>query len=228
MEIWMNELIFLGHVLVVLFFVFYAFKMGKYALASLIAIQAVLANLFVLKQIELFHFVVTASDVFAIGSIVCANLLQEFFGKEILKKVISVTSFILLFFVAMSIFQLAYIPATSDVSSIHFHMILNRMPRLLIASFVTFFIVQRMDAKFFGYLQLKFSKLSLKRRVGISLVFSQFIDTLLFSYLGLYGEYEKIWHVIVFSYIVKLSISLLMLIIWSLVPETIFKKRLET
>ena len=63
----MNELIFLFHILLVLSFVLGALRLGKNALLSLLALQAILANLFVVKQISLFGFAVTCSDVFAIG-----------------------------------------------------------------------------------------------------------------------------------------------------------------
>ena len=78
----MNELLFFIHVFLVVSFVMGALRLGKAALIALSAVQAVLANLFVVKQIDLFGFSITCSDVFAVGGILSINLIQEFFGKE--------------------------------------------------------------------------------------------------------------------------------------------------
>ncbi|EPJ31118.1 putative integral membrane family protein, partial [Chlamydia psittaci 06-1683] len=55
----------------------------------------------------------------------------------------------------------------------------------------------------------------------ISLVSSQIIDTLLFSFLGLYGIVANITHVILFSLITK------MCVIAVSVPVAVFGKRLR-
>ena len=73
----MNESIFLFHVITILVFTLIAFRLGKTALGSWICIQALCANLLVLKQVVLFGLHVTCSDVFAIGGILRLNLLQE-------------------------------------------------------------------------------------------------------------------------------------------------------
>ena len=82
----MNECIFLLHVALVIGFALGALRLGKEALTAWVALQAVLANLFVIKQMTFLGFTVTCSDVFAIGSIAGLNLVQEFFGKESARK----------------------------------------------------------------------------------------------------------------------------------------------
>ena len=55
-----------------------------------------------IKQIDLFGFSVTCSDVFAIGGILSLNLLQEYFGKEAASRAVKVSLLALLFFAVMS------------------------------------------------------------------------------------------------------------------------------
>src|SRR5581483_7233115 len=98
----MNELIFFLHLAIVLGFLYTSFKLGKEALIVWIAIQGVLANLFVIKQMHFFGFNVTCSDVFAIGSILGLNLLQRHFGKEVAKKTTWISFFFMSFFALMS------------------------------------------------------------------------------------------------------------------------------
>ena len=73
----MNEILFFSHLFIVTLFVLIFLKLGKEAVIASVAIQAILANLFVIKQISWFGFEITCSDVFSIGSIFSLNLLRE-------------------------------------------------------------------------------------------------------------------------------------------------------
>jgi uncharacterized PurR-regulated membrane protein YhhQ (DUF165 family) len=77
----LNESVFFLQVVLIIAFSLLALKRGSAALTTWITVQALLANLFVLKQITLFGLNVTASDGFAIGSLLGINLLQEYFSK---------------------------------------------------------------------------------------------------------------------------------------------------
>jgi uncharacterized integral membrane protein (TIGR00697 family) len=55
------------------------------------ALLAVIANLFVLKQTVLFGLHVTCSDVYVIGSMLSLNLLQEHYGQREGQRAIWIT-----------------------------------------------------------------------------------------------------------------------------------------
>ena len=76
----MNEFVFFLHIFVVATFALGACRLGKEMLVAWIGLQAVLANLFVLKQMKLFWLDVTCSDVYAVGAFLSLNLLQEYYG----------------------------------------------------------------------------------------------------------------------------------------------------
>ena len=195
----MNEFIFLSHILLALAFSFGALRMGPVALTCSIAIQGILANVFVLKQIKLFGLFVTCSDVFAIGLTVSLNLLQEFYGK---KKAIEATKIAfgaLLFFLCMSQVHLLYEPSSFDESQGAFLTLFSSSPRIFFASIFTFFVVQRFDIFFFSLLKGK-----LAVRMAISLGVSHFLDTALFSFLGLYGLVASVLQVMLISWTIKL------------------------
>lgn len=201
----MNELIFFLQTTLVLAGTYLALKLGKSALTTWIAFQALIANLFVLKQINLFSFDVTASDVFAIGSLLGLNSLQEYFGKEEAKKATWISFFILIFFTLVSTLHLYYIPNSYDESQSAFLTIFSKVPRLLIASMSAFFIVQQFDIWLFSKLKTTWS---FATRVGISSSISQLLDTFLFSFLGLYGVVESFIDVFIVSYTIKLIVIL--------------------
>lgn len=210
----MNELIFLCHIWVMIGFAFLALRGGQIALVAFIALQGVLANLFVVKQMSLFGFSVTCSDVFIIGAILSQNLLQEYFGKEVAKKATYISLLALLFFAVMSQIHLAYRPLESDCTHSSFLTILSPSLRITLASLATFFIVQQFDIRFFSIL-----KGALPIRIAISLTCSQLLDTVLFSFLGLFGIVHSIFDIILVSFIIKC------LIIFATFPLTTFSKR---
>ena len=202
----MNVGLFLLHIFLMVLFILGALRMGKYALIALIAISGVLANLFVVKQIDLFGLTVTCSDVFAIGGILGLNLLQEHFGRDEAKKVVKISFFALIFFAAMALLHLAYIPSSTDTSHSSFATIFSSTPRIVGASFAVFYAVQRWDIYFFQWLQRRFDGRKLAVRLWISLLVSQAIDTVLFSFLGLYGIVDSVVDIMVMSYAVKCCI----------------------
>ena len=194
----MNELIFIFHILFVVAATLLALRLGKSSLIAFIALQGILANLFVVKQMDLFGLQVTCSDVFAIGGILSLNLLQEYFGKEAARTSVKISLFSLLVFALMSQLHLLYLPSAGDGAHVAFQTIFSSSLRIIFASIGTFYLVQQFDVRFFGLL-----KGSLPVRVATSLVCSQLIDTVLFSFLGLYGIVESVFDVILMSFAIK-------------------------
>ncbi len=206
----MNEFIFLLHLALSVLFLLPIRSLKKEGLIAWVAVQPILANLFVLKQITLFGFTVTASDVYAVSCALGLNLLQEYYGKEAAKQAVKTSFTLLLFFVVMAYIHLCYIPSSADFASDAYDTILSTTPRLVIASVTSFFCVQSFDLHFFSFLKERAAKLSLFYRNIISLTSSQFVDTLLFTILGLWGVVHELFDVFLISFIIKLLIGLLL------------------
>lgn len=202
----MNELIFFLAIAVVSGSALVALKMGKEALIALIAVQWVLANLFVTKQISLFGFDATASDALAVGATLCLNLVQEYFGKPMARTAIVVGFGATLFYTILSALHVAYLPSHHDSMHTHFDAILSPMPRLAIASMITYVIAQWCDYTLYVFLKTKLPGASLTLRNYISVGVSQLLDTVLFSFLGLYGIVDPLWSIIVVSYSIKVVV----------------------
>ena len=204
-----NELIFIIQSLVVASAALIALRIGSAALIAVIATQAVFANLFVIKQICLCTFHATASDAYAIGGLLALNLLQEYYGKAPTRQAIGISFFCMLLFLVVSQLHLLYEPSIVDVTHGAYCEILSYGPRIIIASFVTYLIVQLFDAMLYGFLKRTFKGRFYITRNYISVMISQLFDTILFSFLGLYGIIEHIWDIIIVSYVIKLLIVLL-------------------
>ena len=215
----MNEFLFFTHILLVVGFSLGALRLGQTALTALIVLQAILANLFVVKQMSLLGFTVTCSDVFAVGGILGLNLLQEYFGKEAALKAVKISFLNMIFFIVMAQMHLWYAPSVGDVTHGAFSLILSATPRIVIASVAVYFLVQKLDIVLFVWLKKLFNGNQLPLRIGISLILTQCIDTVLFSFLGLYGIVSSLFDVIVMSFSIKC------LIIFCSTPFIGFSKR---
>jgi len=198
-----NELIFLFQTLFVSATTLAALYLGKEALVAFICLICVLANLFVLKQTTLFGLNATCADSFTIAATLGLNLLQEYYGPTIARKTITINFFLLLFYAVISRIHLIYIPSPADTSQTAFTLILGFMPRIAIASLTCYLISQYIDYLVYGFLKKKLvNRFLLIRNYG-SMLISQLIDTILFSFLGLYGIVDSIGEIIVISYIIK-------------------------
>lgn len=201
----MNELIFVVHTIIIALFALGSLALGSRALVAFVCTQCILANLFVVKQITLFGLTATCSDAFTVGATIGLNLLQEYFGKDIAKKTIGINFFLLIFYAIVSQLHLLYTPHSADIMQQHFVPLLQFMPRIVIASFSVYFIAQMADYYLYGILKKMFHDKYIILRNYASIAICQLLDTVLFSFLGLYGIIDNIGEVIIISYLVKLT-----------------------
>lgn len=169
----------------------------------LISLLCVLANLFVVKQVTIMGLHTTAAEAYAVGALLGLHIVQEYYGKAMAKKAVALSFFSLLFYAIVSQIHLLYVPSSFDTGNAHFTALLRPAPRLAIASLVTFLIVQNLDRYLYGRLLKKFGHSYLVWRNYALLIFSQLLDTILFSFLALLGAVHNIGHVILVSFTIK-------------------------
>lgn len=199
-----NEIIFIFHSLFIAASSLIALSLGQGALIAFVCVQCILANLFVIKQITLFGLIATSADAYTVGATLGLNLLQEYFGKTITKKTIWINFSLLVFYCIATQIHVWYAPNSFDTSHIHFMPLLLVMPRIVIASFSVYLFVQLLDYYIYGFLKKIYADRYIVLRNYASIAFCQLIDTILFSFLGLYGIVENVWHIIIVSYCIKI------------------------
>lgn len=201
----MNNLIFILHTFVITLITIIANKLGERFIASTLVIFGILANLFVLKQIDLFSLQVTSSDVFIVGISLGINLIQDQFGQKAAQKMVWLSFWGLLIYTILSQFQIWYTPNQLDSSHAHFANLFSIAPRLSIASLVSYLVSQTIDVKLYAYLKTKsLARFSLIKNYA-SIAVSQLADTIIFSIIGLAGLNYNLSHIILFSYLIKLA-----------------------
>jgi|JI10StandDraft_1071094.scaffolds.fasta_scaffold15967_3 uncharacterized integral membrane protein (TIGR00697 family) len=212
----MNELTFFLHIIALMSFVLITLRMGKEALTAALVVQIILANLFVTKQMVLFGFNITCSEVYTIGGIFTMNLLQSYYGKKTAHRALLILFFLLFFVLVMGQFHLRYLPSQYDVMHRPFTMILGSTPRIIMTSFCCTLATQKLDIELFGLFK---KKLPFFLAFGCGSMISQFLDTVGFSFIALYGVVHSMRDIIFMSYIVKLVVIL------SVIPFTFLVKK---
>lgn len=219
----LNILLFLASCALVGAFTWWFRVLGQAALTAWITILSLLANLFVLKEISLFGLNATASDIFAIGSLLSLNFLQEKYGSESAQQAIWTSFGCLLFFVVMSQIHILYTPSAYDTSQSAYSFLFMASPRLLVASLTTLLIVDQFDSRFYGWIRKTYPQMSALLLSGFTMCLSQMLDTLLFSFLGLYGMIHALVEVILISYFIKL-IAIFNTLPWSYITQRLFQR----
>ena len=221
----MNELIFFSYIAVVSLSALIALGFGKEALVGLICIYSILINLFAMKKIQLFGFTATASDALAVGITLSLNLIQEYYDRSLVRRAIWIGFFCSAVYVVLSVLHLAFIPAPDDFSQVHFTNLLEPMPRVILASLFVFILVQYADSAIYGLLRRYFQgKFYVLRNYG-SLAVSQLLDTVLFSFLGLYHLNDNYRTVSTMCNIIVVSYAIKLITVLSTTPFLVLSRR---
>ena len=212
----LNLLLFLGSCALIAGFAWFFSRLGQGGLTAWIAILSLLANLFVLKQIDLLGLNATASDIFAIGNLLALNLLQEKYGRQATQSAIWTSFSCLLFFVIMSQIHLHYEPSLYDNSQNSYALILAATPRMMIASLFTFLVIDQFDSRFYGYMRQRLPQVSMILVSAMTMCISQTLDSILCNTLGLFGVVE----------IILVSVAIKVLAIASTIPWAYASRKL--
>lgn len=212
----MNSALFFTQVLVIVSYVLVSLRLGKGALVAAYSILVLLANLFVLKQVNLFGLEATAADAYTIGAFLSLTLIQDYFGAKEANRCVSITFFLLIFLVLASQLHVAFVPSQYDAMQPAYQALLTPSLRVLVASILVAVSMHKLTIYLNGKMPVK----SWLMRSGIILLAVQFLDTVLFSYAGLYGVLEELWQIILFSYIIKV------IAIFGMTPLVAMSKRI--
>jgi uncharacterized integral membrane protein (TIGR00697 family) len=198
-----NELIFLTQAVIIACSVLIAARFGKSGLTALIMLSGVLANLFVLKQIDLFGLSVTAADAYMIGASLSLNTLQEYYGRPAARQAIWIAFFGQMVFLLMALLHCAFIPSVFDSTQLHYCAVLYHLPRLIIASIIAYNASEWANYFAFNFLKKTIGDRWFAVRAFTATTSAQLIDTLLFSVLGLYGLVHSTPNIICMSLAIK-------------------------
>lgn len=175
----MNEILFFTSIVISFLLALGFYKLlGKTGLFLWIAITAVIANIEVVKCVDIFGLPLTLGNSLYCSISLATDILNEKFGAKDARKSAWIGFMSLLTLVILSQIALLFIPNETDFSSDALKTIFSTTPRLCIASLSCFLLSNILDTYVFSWLKKNCKYLWV--RVNISTVISQLLDSTLF------------------------------------------------
>ncbi len=213
----MNELLFIGFVLILMGFNLWAFKKGTSYMFILIAVYSLLMNIFVVKQFNLFGLAVTGGNALYGAIFLLTDLMSEHDGEKKAIQSVKIGFGVMVLFVICTQILLRFTPNDYDYAQEGLATLFSVTPRILLGSLIAYFIAQRMDI----YLYQKIRKLTNNKYLFLrnngSTLISQFVDTIIFTSIGLTAfswlpfegiiPTEIFWQNVLFTYIIKIVVA---------------------
>lgn len=185
---------------------------GKTGLFVWIGFSTVMANLQVVKTIEMFGLTATLGNAMYGTAFLVTDILNEKYGKDEAKKAVWLGFFTLLAMTLIMQMVLLFKPHESDFAQEALSTIFSILPRIVAGSLAAYLASQLTDVYIFSFLKKKFPKENQFwiRNNGSTLI-SQLLDTLIFTSIAFLGVFPiEDWVQIFFTtYILKSLIALL-------------------
>lgn len=205
----MNELLFFLSIAISFSLVLFFYKtLGKIGLFVWVAIVAIIANIEVVKCVDIFGMPLTLGNALYCSISLSTDIINEQYGGKEARKSALIGFLSLITLVVLTQISLSFTPNSFDYASDSLSVVFSTTPRLCIASISCFFISNVMDTYIFAW--LKTINKFLWVRVNVSTVISQLIDSFLFFVIAFGGvmDIREILTLGITCYIVKVIITM--------------------
>ena len=209
----MNEVLWLALMLTTFTGVLLAFRFfGRTGLYIWTAMGVILANLQVLKIVQLFGLTATMGNIIYGSLFLVTDILNEFYGEKEARKAVYAGFFALIATTIIMQLCLVFFPAPEDFIQPALAEIFGFLPRVAAASLIAYLISQLHDVWAYAlWRKVLPGNRWLWVRNNFSTMISQLIDSVLFCTLAFAGVYpqEVFWSVLVTTYLFKFVTALL-------------------
>jgi uncharacterized integral membrane protein (TIGR00697 family) len=188
----MNELLFILTILLNFAGILLFFRLwGKVGIFSWIAFAGIIANIEVIKCVDLFGLSLTLGNVMYGTIFLATDLLSELYGGKEARKAVLLGFSATLVFSVMSQITLLYVPNSNDFASGAMKTVFSLVPRITIASVITYLISNTIDTYLYDAIRKRFpaDKFLWLRNNGSTLT-SQLLDSFVFTFLAFYGVFS--------------------------------------
>lgn len=183
---------------------------GKKGLYAWIGVATIIANIQVVKTIEMFGIVMTLGNTMYVSLYLTSDLLNEKYGRAEAKKAVWFGFFTLIMTTILMQMALQFQPQETDIAQSSMETIFGLMPRLALGSLTAYFISQFLDVRLYAWIRRFYPKPhQLWIRNNGSTMASSFVDTLIFCTIAFAGEYSlRVWLEILFTtYVIKFVLT---------------------
>jgi uncharacterized integral membrane protein (TIGR00697 family) len=164
---------------------------GKSGLYLWCGLSVVIANIQVLKTVELFGMVSTLGNIVYASSFLATDILSELYGRRAAMKGVAAGFFALVTMTLLMQLALWFTPHESDFSQPALESLFALLPRVAGASLLAYLVSQTHDIWAYTFWKNRFPGLRwLWLRNNASTVVSQLIDSAIFSFAAFAGVFE--------------------------------------
>jgi uncharacterized integral membrane protein (TIGR00697 family) len=205
-----NELLWIGLLLTNFLIVILAYKLfGKTGLYVWTAVAVILANIQVMKTIQIFGLVTAMGNVIYSSLFLVTDIINENHSKKDAQRAVWIGFFVLIATTIIMQISIQFIPDESDILSEHITEIFSVLPRIAFASLIAYLISQSHDVWFFAKLKNKHKTRYLWLRNNLSTITSQLLDNTIFTLIAFVGVFS--WNIIgqifLTSFILKVIVA---------------------
>lgn len=188
-----NIIIWLIYLIVNYTLITVAYKLwGKVGLFIFIPISMILANIQVLKLMNIFGVEATMGNIAYSGIFIVEDILSENYGKKTASKAVGMGFFAMIFTTIVMNIALMITPSPNDEFQGILQMIFSNFGRLTVASLLAYVISSLTDIHLFQLIKkINPSFKHLWIRNNVSTLASQIIDSLVFAVVAFYGVYSN-------------------------------------
>jgi len=207
-----NEVLGLGFAILNMIFVLIMYKFfGRTGLFVWVGFATVLANIQVVKLIEIFGLTATLGNAVYGSIFLVTDILNEKYGKKEAKKAVWLGFSSLIMMMIIMQVVLLFEATPDDFAQQSLATIFGLIPRIALGSMIAYIISQYTDVLIFSFLRKLFpSDGAFWIRNNGSTMLSQLLDTLIFTSIAFIGVYPAdIWiSIFISTYVLKFLVSI--------------------
>ena len=179
---------------------------GKTGLYAWVPISAIIANIQVLKSVELFGLTSSLGNIVYATSFLATDILSENYGKKDAGKAVGIGFLSLVSLTVLMNLALLFNPSPVDFAQESMANLYSLLPRVALASFVAYGLSQLHDV--WSYARMKKKRPESRWiwvRNNVSTMISQAIDSLVFVVIAFAGTMpvRDFWEIAITTYVLK-------------------------
>jgi queuosine precursor transporter len=207
-----NEVLGIGFAILNMIFVLIMYNFfGRTGLFVWVGFATVLANIQVVKLIEIFGLTATLGNAVYGSIFLVTDILNEKYGQKEAKKAVWLGFASLIMMMVIMQVVLLFEPAPDDFAQQSLGTIFGLIPRIALGSMIAYIISQYTDVIIFSFLRKLFpSDAGFWIRNNGSTMLSQLLDTLIFTSIAFIGVYPTdVWiSIFISTYVLKFLVSI--------------------
>ena len=207
----MNELLWTAMLILNFAAIMVCYRLfGKIGLFVWIPLSVILANIQVVKTVELFGLSATLGNIIYATSFLVTDILSENYGKNEAKRAVYIGFFSLIVMAGFMNLALLFKPAPEDFAQESLVTIFSLVPRIAGASLLAYWVSQLHDVWAYQMWKKRFpSPKFIWLRNNASTIVSQLIDSVIFTLAAFAGTFTAgvLFEIVLSTYLLKVIVA---------------------